>query len=84
VVVIPKQAISELQSLFRVYIVNSNNVVEVKEVRLGPETGIDVVIESGLEAGETVIVEGLQKVRPGMTVNPVSIDQGQSTDVTGS
>jgi membrane fusion protein (multidrug efflux system) len=84
VVVVPKQAISELQSLFRVYVVNSSNVVEVKEVKLGPETGTDIVIESGLEAGETVIVEGLQKVRPGMTVNPVSIDQGQSTDVTGS
>jgi membrane fusion protein (multidrug efflux system) len=84
VVVIPKQAISELQSLFRVYVVNSSNVVEAKEVRLGPETGTDVVIESGLEAGETVIVEGLQKVRPGMTVNPINTGQSSSTDVAGS
>jgi len=84
VVVIPKQAISELQSLFRVYVVNSSNVVEAKEVSLGPETGTDVVIESGLEAGETVIVEGLQKVRPGMTVKPVSTGQENSTDVAES
>jgi membrane fusion protein (multidrug efflux system) len=40
-------------------------------VTLGPETGYDIVVEKGLEAGETVIVEGLQKVRPGMVVNPV-------------
>jgi membrane fusion protein (multidrug efflux system) len=83
VVVIPKQAISELQSLYRVYVVNSSNVVEVKEVTLGPETGNDVVIESGLEAGEMVIVEGLQKVRPGMTVKPYKIDPGETADVAG-
>lgn len=84
VVVIPKQAISELQSLFRVYVVNSSNQVEVKEVTLGPETGTDVVIESGLEAGETVIVEGLQKVRPGMTVKPVMAEPGKTAEVAGS
>jgi membrane fusion protein (multidrug efflux system) len=84
VVVIPKQAVSELQSLFRVYIVNSSNVVEAREVGLGPETGNDVVIESGLEAGETVIVEGLQKVRPGMTVKPLRSRQDDSADVAGS
>jgi len=31
-------------------------------------------VESGLDAGETVIVEGIQKVRPGMTVEPVPVD----------
>ena len=70
VVVIPRQAVSELQGLFRVYVVNSNTVVEVKTVELGPETGNDIVVEAGLDAGESVIVEGLQKVRPGMTVRP--------------
>jgi membrane fusion protein (multidrug efflux system) len=73
VVVIPRQAVSELQGLFRVYVVNSNNVVEVKTVELGPETGNDIVIEAGLDAGESVIVEGLQKVRPGVTVRPEQI-----------
>jgi len=73
VVVIPRQAVSELQGLFRVYVVNNSNVVEVREVKLGPESGHDVVIEAGLEAGESVIVEGLQKVRPGMAVTPTQI-----------
>ena len=70
VVVIPRQAVSELQGLFRVYVVNTGNVVEVRIVELGPETGNDVVVEAGLDAGETVIVEGVQKVRPGVTVRP--------------
>jgi membrane fusion protein (multidrug efflux system) len=67
-VVIPRQAVSELQGMFRVYVVDEAGTVDSHEVTMGPETGNDVVIESGLEAGETVIVEGLQKVRPGMTV----------------
>jgi membrane fusion protein (multidrug efflux system) len=83
VVVIPRQAISELQGLFRVYVINNSNVVEVKDVKLGPETGNDTVIEAGLEAGETVIVEGLQKVRPGMTVRPVKVSQAGPAEVTG-
>ena len=83
VVVIPRQAVSEMQSLFRVYVVNSSHVVEAKEVTLGPETGDDVVIESGLDAGEMVIVEGLQKVRPGMTVKPQKAGQTGSAEMSG-
>ena len=47
---------------------DSSSQVQVRTVQVGPVTGNNVVIESGLEAGERVIVEGLQKVRPGMTV----------------
>lgn len=71
VVVIPRKAISELQGLFRVYVVGDGDEVAVREIKLGPQTGHDVVIESGLNAGERVIVEGIQKVRPGMKVKPV-------------
>lgn len=75
--VIPRTAVSELQGLFRVFVVDENGVVSVREVTLGPETDNDIVVESGLQAGETVVVEGLQKIRPGMTVIPVpSASQG--------
>ncbi len=77
VVVIPRQAVSELQGLFRVYVVNSSNVVEVKAVILGPETGNYIVVEEGLDAGESVIVEGLQKVRRGVTVRPEQFEPAQ-------
>ncbi|MFC1695371.1 efflux RND transporter periplasmic adaptor subunit [Pseudomonadota bacterium] len=71
-VVIPRKAVSELQGLFRVYVVAENGQVVIREITLGPQTGNDVVVEAGLDSGESVIVEGLQKVRPGMMVQPVS------------
>ena len=70
VVVVPRKALIELQGRFRVYTVNAANEVEMREVELGPMKGLDVVIEAGLDGGESVIVEGLQKVRPGMPVSP--------------
>lgn len=72
-VVAPRKAIIELQGFYRVYIVNAENVVEVRELQLGPTTGNDVVVESGLTGGETIIVEGLQKVRPGSMVNALPL-----------
>jgi membrane fusion protein (multidrug efflux system) len=78
--VIPRQALSELQGLFRVYVVDEANTVVMRSVEIGPYTGNDVVIEAGLAAGEKVIVEGLQKVRPGMIVNPQLIQSAAQAD----
>ena len=69
-VVIPRKAVIELQGRFRVYTVNQQNQVEAVEIELGPETGNNIVVQSGLKGQETIIVEGLQKVRPGMQVDP--------------
>jgi membrane fusion protein (multidrug efflux system) len=70
VVVIPRQSVMELQGLFRAYVVDSTNTIQIRQITLGPVTGNEVVVESGLEAGDSLVVEGLQKIRPGMTVNP--------------
>jgi len=69
-VVVPRRALVDLQGRFQVYVVNAENKVEVHEVALGPTKDNMQVVESGLEGGEIIIVEGLQKVRAGMTVNP--------------
>jgi len=69
-VVIPRKAVVELQGRFRVYAVDQQNQVNAVDIELGPEIGNEVVITNGLSGGETVIVEGLQKVRPGMQVDP--------------
>lgn len=68
-IVVPRRALIEMQGLFRLYVVNDQGVVEAREVRVGPDAGDEAVIESGLQAGESVIVEGLQRVRPGVSVN---------------
>jgi membrane fusion protein (multidrug efflux system) len=70
VVVVPRRAIVELQGRFQVYTVNNENEVVLVNVQIGPSKDNDVVIESGLSGGESVIVEGIQKVRPGMKVAP--------------
>ena len=52
--------------------VDKENKVELRPVKTGQRKGTEIAVEDGLTAGESIIVEGIQKVRPGMTVNPVS------------
>jgi len=77
-VVIPRKAVVEMQGRFRVYAVNQQNQVEAVEIELGPKTGNDVVVSTGLKGGETIIVEGLQKVRPGMQVDPQPVKTAEA------
>jgi membrane fusion protein (multidrug efflux system) len=72
-VVIPHKAVIEMQGRFRVYAIDSQNQVTAVEIELGPKIGNNTVVTKGLSGGETIIVEGLQKVRPGMQVNPQSV-----------
>lgn len=68
--VVPLAALQVDQAGRYVLVVVGGNEVEQRRVTTGQEQGTDVVVESGLEAGERVIVEGLQKVRPGQVVAP--------------
>jgi len=47
-------------------------------VKLGPAHGSDFVVESGLAVGDRVVVEGLQKIRDGMTVKPAAAKAAES------
>jgi membrane fusion protein (multidrug efflux system) len=67
-VVVPQRAVSEVQGSYQIAVV-SDGKAEIRPVKVGPRDGSDWVIESGLKAGETVIVEGIQKVRGGTPVN---------------
>jgi RND family efflux transporter MFP subunit len=66
---IPQQAVSELQGGSQVAIVNADGKAEIRAVKLGPVFGKLVVVTDGLNVGEKVIVEGFQKVRQGVTVS---------------
>lgn len=68
--VIPTRAISELQGQFQVYVVDSENKVQIRTIKKGTMYGQFTVVESGLKPGEAVITEGIQKVKPGITVTP--------------
>lgn len=56
-----------------VMLVTPANSVVPQPIQLGPANGTDWVVQSGLKAGDRVIVDGLLKAYPGMTVNPVDI-----------
>jgi membrane fusion protein (multidrug efflux system) len=68
--VIPQRAVTELQGSYQVAVVDDENNVSIRTVTPGERTGSDWIISKGLRAGERVVAEGAQKVRPGTQVNP--------------
>ncbi len=73
VALVPQRAITELQGSFHVDVVtktNNSNVVSLRPVTIGAQMSNMWIIESGLQSGESIIVEGLQKAGEGKPVNP--------------
>jgi membrane fusion protein, multidrug efflux system len=67
---VPQRAVAELQNLYSLAVVGSDNKVTFRNVKVGPRVDGLWVIEEGLKPGEKVVVEGLQKVREGSVVSP--------------
>jgi membrane fusion protein (multidrug efflux system) len=67
-VLVPQTAIVKSQGVDTVYVIDSNNVAALRTVSLGPQYQQSFIVESGLKAGERVVVEGTQKVRPDQKV----------------
>ena len=67
---VPQSAVTELQGNYQLAVVNSDNKVEIRPVKVGERAGTDWVIEDGVKPGERIVAEGLQKVQAGMVVNP--------------
>lgn len=67
---VPVAAIQEVQGAQSVLVVGNDNRVEFRTITAAETVGNQRIVESGLQAGDRVIVEGLQKVRPGMQVTP--------------
>jgi membrane fusion protein, multidrug efflux system len=65
---IPQRAVQEIQGLNSVMVVKSDSTVEQRMVKAGERVGDQWIIESGVKPGENVIVEGVQKVTPGVQV----------------
>ena len=71
-VLVPIRAIQELQGAKTVLVVDDQNKAVVRTVTLGEKADNYVIVLEGLNGGERVIVEGMQKVRPGAEVNPTT------------
>jgi membrane fusion protein (multidrug efflux system) len=71
VLAIPQRAVQEMQSMQSVFTVGADNKVQSVGIVTGERVGDDWIVTGGLKPGEKVIVEGIQKVRPGSPVQPV-------------
>jgi membrane fusion protein (multidrug efflux system) len=67
---VPQRAVTETQGAYHLVIIGEGDKPEIRPVKVGDRIGPEWVITSGLKPGERVVVEGLQKARPGTTVVP--------------
>src|ERR1051325_5468139 len=70
VILIPQRAVQELQGLQSVMTVGPDNTVLARSIVTGERVGERWIVQQGLKPGDRVVVEGLQKARPGTIVNP--------------
>jgi len=67
---VPQRAVSELQGNYQVAVVGADKKIDIRTVKVGERVGAMLIVEEGLKPGDIVVVEGMQKVRPGALVNP--------------
>lgn len=70
-VLVPQRAVREMQGTFSVGVLKPDSTVEIRPVKAGARVGSEWVMDSGLAAGTVIVVEGMQKVRPGVKVRAV-------------
>jgi membrane fusion protein (multidrug efflux system) len=66
--VVPQEAVNELQGSYQVAVVDQNNKVSIRPVKMGERIGAMWEVTEGLKPGDKVVVQGLQKAREGSTV----------------
>jgi len=69
-VLVTQGAVQEVQGISNVAVVGADDNVEIRPIKAGERIGGLVVVESGLKAGERIVVEGVQKIRNGAKVTP--------------
>ena len=79
-ILVPQKCLIELQGQYSVLIVNAEKKVEAVQVVIGEKIPGYTIIKSGIKSGDQVILEGLQKAKPGLVVIPVVTEyKNQST-----
>ncbi|MBW1635192.1 MAG: efflux RND transporter periplasmic adaptor subunit [Deltaproteobacteria bacterium] len=73
-ILIPQRCVMEIQGLHNVFVVNAENTIETRDIKVGSKVGSFWLITEGLKPGEKVVFEGLQKVKDGAAVNSVVAD----------
>jgi membrane fusion protein (multidrug efflux system) len=69
---VPQRAVSELQGAYQVAVLEADDKIRIQPVVVGDRSGSLWIIDHGLEPGQRVVVEGLQKIRDGALVSPTN------------
>ena len=77
---VPQRAVTEIQGKYLIAVVGEDNKVDVRQVKPGERFGAEWIINEGLKAGEKIVVEGTQKVRPGALVAPTPFASAPSPE----
>ncbi len=67
---VPQRAVTEMQGSYQVAVVTPENKVDIRPVKVAERSGTLWIIDKGLNPGERVVIEGAQKLKAGMTVDP--------------
>jgi multidrug efflux pump subunit AcrA (membrane-fusion protein) len=67
---VPQRAVIELQGSYQLALVDETNAIHLQTIQVGPQIGEDWLVESGVKPGDHVIVEGTEKARDGLVVDP--------------
>ena len=70
-IVVPQEAINQMQNVYMAFIVNDSNKINPKPVEVGQRTGSNWVVTKGLTEGDRVALVGNALIKPGMVVKPV-------------
>jgi membrane fusion protein (multidrug efflux system) len=78
---IPQRAVRLAAGGASVFIVDGEDKVAVRPVKTGALRGSDWMVTEGLQAGDRVIVDGLQKIQPGMTVRTTQTERATNREI---
>jgi membrane fusion protein (multidrug efflux system) len=82
-IVVPKRAVQEIQGMKTVLVVGADDMVALRTIQPGETVGDLLIVRDGVKPGERVIVEGVQKARPGAKVNPTAASAGSAPAAKG-
>jgi membrane fusion protein (multidrug efflux system) len=83
-ILVPMRAVQEVQGMKSVLVVGADNTVALRPIQPGETVGDLLIVRDGVKPGERVIVDGLQKARPGAKVNPSAGPAGSASGAAGS
>jgi membrane fusion protein (multidrug efflux system) len=83
-ILVPMRAVQEVQGMKSVLVVGADNTVALRPIQPGESVGDLLIVREGVKPGERVIVDGLQKARPGAKVNPSAGPAGSASGAAGS